>query len=168
MDMWTSHFHYFRRQVIQTAEGLGGDQFIGRVISNYQPVFYQNYPIAGMWQGIQVMSDKKRGQMALIMDAFDQFQYLSLGFPVQGCRRLIQQEDIGFLCQAAGDGDTLLLTTRQVPDGTFGQVCHAHHAEGFIGQQPVSPGRLAEKPQKSVTADHHHLAHRDRHALVYV
>ena len=73
------------------------------------------------------MGDIDEGDVHIALQPFQLQLHLLAQLEVQRAQRLIQQQDLGFVDQAAGNGHALLLAARHLGDAAALKAFQAHH-----------------------------------------
>ena len=74
-----------------------------------------------------------------MVEIMQQVHHVVPGFHVHAGSRLIEKEQLGVAHQSAGQENTLLLTTGQLPDVPLGQVGDAEALHDIMRQFPLLP-----------------------------
>lgn len=72
---------------------------------------------------------------------------VAAAFDIETVKRLIKEEDVGLLCQGAGDEGALLLTAGELVDLTIGNFTKVHGRDGFLGLGSVDISKAFEVPK---------------------
>ena len=133
----------------------------GRRTVGVQSLFDQDQRIEILGRRCQVVvHDQQRP--AGLLGAFQHVQNGLFRGGVDTGKRFVQQQDVRPLRHRAGHEHPLLLATGELPDLTIGEVGHADHLQGLVGQSAVFPAQVAPPGHVAVTSHHRHFADRDR------
>ena len=129
----------------------------GAVAANTGAAAHHHQRLGHVAHHCQVVAHQHEGQRPLTSKPLQQVQDLRLHRDVQGRGRLIQQHDLRFDDQRAGDGDALPLAARElvwVTESERGIETHPRErlADPAVDRiQAVDPGGLAEDPVDGMT-----------------
>src|SRR6185369_686191 len=93
---------------------------------------------------INVVRDQDDRQSQVVMQAFDEIKHAVLGDHVDAGRWFIEQQDLRLLSQCARDEDTLLLSTRQMPEGMMAMIEHPDMRQRLFGDCAIAHMRTLE------------------------
>ena len=91
-----------------------GKHFADGILLNQFTVADNRHAVADSFNHIHLVRDQQNGQTQTTVNVFQQFENGSRGGRIQCAGRFVAQQYFRLACQRTGDGDTLLLTTRQV------------------------------------------------------
>ncbi len=107
-------------------------------------------------------------QVAALAELAQQFDDRALGLDVDAGERLVEQDDLAFLGQGAGQEDALLLSARQLADLALAEARHADAFECGVDLAAVVLRGDAQEAHVAVAAHHHHVFDEDREVPVDV
>lgn len=78
----------------------------------------------------------------------------------------VEQENVGILCEALGNKNSLTLTTREFVKLTIGKIFDNHSFHREFDSFVIDRTKAAEEAEAGIAGKRHRVAHRDGQALI--
>ena len=120
-----------QREIDHVLGAEGGDQLAGRTQRDHLAMIEDRYAVAEALGFVHVVGGEENG-VPRPAEALDHFPQLASRLGIEPRRRLIEEEQLGTAHQSAGDGQPLLLPSRQLPHPAPAFFAQGHQVEHFV------------------------------------